>query len=232
MIFRYSEKKAKIFALANSLFEKAKANQSEWTENFRGRSEANSLRFASLFALANFALRIYMPELDGASLEYWILLAPLSQLVINSVQADIKEATFFTGIIALLFTVPLTCYWYSSAFVELSKPEGRLWIRIDGNYFAGLIFDWQLRSLIISHKQSRTSHLSRKCLEREVSRATAWPRKVRQSRRETWFREECQSHIKKWFQLFSASSLLSKERSYSSRKTSKNRFLISRNAND
>ena len=62
MIFRYSEKKAKIFAIANSLFEKAKANQSERIENFRARSEANSLRFASLFAIANFALRIYMPD--------------------------------------------------------------------------------------------------------------------------------------------------------------------------
>ena len=61
MIFRYSEKKAKIFAIANSLFEKAKANQSERIENFRARSEANSLRFASLFAIANCALRIYMP---------------------------------------------------------------------------------------------------------------------------------------------------------------------------
>ena len=56
-----AKKKAKIFAIANSLFEKAKANQSERTKNFRARSEANSLRFASLFAIANFALRIYMP---------------------------------------------------------------------------------------------------------------------------------------------------------------------------
>ena len=46
MIFRYSEKKAKIFAIANSLYEKAKANQSERIENFRARSEANSLRFS------------------------------------------------------------------------------------------------------------------------------------------------------------------------------------------
>ena len=46
LIFCHSEKKAKIFAIANSLFEKAKANQSERTNNFRARSEANSLRFS------------------------------------------------------------------------------------------------------------------------------------------------------------------------------------------
>ena len=46
LIFCHSEKKAKIFAIANSLFEKAKANQSERTNNFRVRSEANSLRFS------------------------------------------------------------------------------------------------------------------------------------------------------------------------------------------
>ena len=56
LIFCHSEKKAKIFAIANSLFEKAKANQSERTNNFRARSEANSLRLAfrfSEFRLAN-----------------------------------------------------------------------------------------------------------------------------------------------------------------------------------
>ena len=56
LIFCHSEKKAKIFAIANSLFEKAKANQSERTNNFRARSEANSLRFPfgySEFRLAN-----------------------------------------------------------------------------------------------------------------------------------------------------------------------------------
>ena len=58
---RQSEQKRSFFAIANSLFHKSKSEKKRIVEKYRARSEANSRRFASLFALANFALGIYMP---------------------------------------------------------------------------------------------------------------------------------------------------------------------------
>ena len=60
---RQSEQKRSFFAIANSLFHKSKSEKKRIVEKYRARSEANSRRFASLFALANFALGIYMPDL-------------------------------------------------------------------------------------------------------------------------------------------------------------------------
>ena len=69
-MYRQSEQKRSFFAIANSLFHKSKSEKQRIIENYRARSEANSLRVASLFAIANFALGIYMPGLGSASFPF------------------------------------------------------------------------------------------------------------------------------------------------------------------